>query len=58
MHRVLLMTNVVLMPCPCFLFLELFKGGSAALYGFATAMPDRSLVGDIAKSYIDVMFKA
>lgn len=52
------MTNVVLMPCPCFLFLELFKGGSAALYGFATAMPDRSLVGDIAKSYIDVMFKA
>jgi hypothetical protein len=35
-----------------------FKTGSAALYGFATTIPDRTIISDIAKSYIDVMYKA
>lgn len=35
---------------------ERFKDGSAALYGMAESIPDKSMVGDLSKVYIDCLF--
>jgi len=37
---------------------ELYNDGSAAFYGFAASLPDPSLVGSFAKTYLDTMLKA
>lgn len=31
--------------------------GSAAVYGLAASIPDRSLIADIARGYIDTLYK-
>ena len=35
-----------------------FKDGMGAIYGMAESIPDRSLVGDLAKDYIDALYTA
>ena len=35
-----------------------FKDGMGAIYGMAESIPDRSLVGDLAKDYIDALYAA
>jgi sphinganine-1-phosphate aldolase len=32
--------------------------GTAAIYGMAASIPDKSLVGDVAKGYLDLLTKA
>lgn len=32
--------------------------GSAAMYGMAQAIPDRSIVGELATGFIDLLYKA
>ncbi|KAJ1969498.1 Dihydrosphingosine phosphate lyase, partial [Dimargaris verticillata] len=34
-----------------------FGEGSAAIYGLATTVPDRSIVGDIARGFVDSLYK-
>ncbi|KAJ1656417.1 Dihydrosphingosine phosphate lyase [Dispira simplex] len=34
-----------------------YEKGSAAIYGLATTVPDRSIVGDIARGYVDSLYK-
>jgi sphinganine-1-phosphate aldolase len=36
---------------------HLFKNGSAAIYGMAESIPDTAIVDDIAKGFIDTLFK-
>lgn len=38
-------------------FPERFKNGSAAIYGMAESLPDTSLIDDVAKGYIDTLYK-
>lgn len=33
-----------------------FSGGSVAIYGMAESLPDTSLIGDVAKIYIDTLY--
>ena len=33
------------------------EGGMAAMYGAAAKIPDRSLLGDVAKSFVDCLYK-
>ncbi len=37
---------------------EKFKNGSAAIYGLAESLPDKSIVSDVCKTYIDALFQA
>lgn len=36
---------------------EKFKSGTAAIYGMTESLPDTSIVSDVAKSFIDTLFK-
>lgn len=35
-----------------------YKDGDAAIYGMADSIPDKSLVGEIAFSFLDALYKA
>ena len=35
-----------------------FKDGVGAIYGLAESIPDRSMVSDLAASFVDVLYKA
>jgi sphinganine-1-phosphate aldolase len=35
---------------------EKYKGGDAAIYGLAASIPDRSIVEDIAKGFLDALY--
>ncbi len=36
---------------------EAYKTGSAQIYGTAESIPDRSIVGTLAKGFMDALYK-